>query len=273
MVITGAALVIIKKWIASSFIEGDIHLEKLLTRDTANKHVIVVTVAVTIKRLMGLSFRKNILGGATIPARITWEASSFFKGKVLSEKQLPGYTTNEHELNIGDPARNILQMIFQNASRNPSKSSHMIKRVLKVKNSEDVLESYEEYREMVKNHSYEQRKRHPRSIVDGNELLRFYGPTMSCCSKESKRVSELCRDPACRICRVIQCNFDTECTKNYGIRLSTISDEFGDNIIAFSKKMERAVIVCRIIAGTVTDKVDGIHEEECDSNGREGMHI
>ena len=55
----------------------------------------------------------------------------------------------------------------------PSKPPRKIKRVLKVKNSIEVLERFEDYREKVMKKAYEQHKRHQRSMVDGNELLLF----------------------------------------------------------------------------------------------------
>lgn len=110
------------------------------------------------------------------------------------------------------PNRSSKEYLTDDLSRNPSKPSHRIKRVLKV-NSKEILGRFERERERIKKYAYEQQKRHPRSIVDGNELLLFYGTTISCRSKNSKRDSELCRDPAC-FCRIIQSNFDTKYTKN-----------------------------------------------------------
>ncbi|KDP39238.1 hypothetical protein JCGZ_00995 [Jatropha curcas] len=184
---------------------------------------------------------------------------------------IKGFSTRTRysEIKIGDPARNITEIIFQKASTNPSKPSRKIKKVLKVKHSFEILERFEKYREKVKESAYMQQKTHPRSTVDGNELLRFYGTTMTCCSEESTEVSELCRDPTCQVCTTIQSNFETEYTKKNGIRLSTNSEDLSDNIIDFSmERMDRAVIVCRIIAGTVFNRVDGV-KEECDSIGSE----
>ncbi|XP_065862532.1 uncharacterized protein [Euphorbia lathyris] len=178
------------------------------------------------------------------------------------------------ELNIGDPARNITEIIFQRALTNPSNQlTRKIKRVLRVKNSTEVLERFEKYREKVKELAHHrQQKTHPRSTVDGNELMRFYGTTMCCCGERSRRVSELCRDPACRVCRIIQYNFDTDYTRKNGIRLSTNSEELIDKpISSFKAKIERAVIVCRIIAGTVVDRIDEV-KEGCDSVSSKSHH-
>eukprot|EP00257_Ricinus_communis_P021319 XP_015580780.1 uncharacterized protein LOC8277581 [Ricinus communis] len=194
--------------------------------------------------------------------------------KSFGDVIIKGYLSRRKysELKIGDPARNITEMIFQKASTNPLKPSRNIKRVMRVKNSIEILERFEKYREKVKESACKQQKTHPRSTVDGNELLRFYGTTMSCCGERSMRVSELCRDPTCRVCRMVQSNFDTEFTKKNGIRLSTNSEELTDHMIVFSKgKTERAVLVCRIIAGAVANRVDG-GKAECDCIESEAQH-
>lgn len=177
------------------------------------------------------------------------------------------------ELNVGDPSRNIIELIFQRASMDPSKSkpSWKIKRVLKVKNSIEVLKRFEDYREKVIKKANQKHKRHPRSTIDGNELLLFYGTTMACCRKP-KPVPELCKDPSCRACRIIHSRFDMEFTRKNGVRLSTSSEEVCDNMVSFKlKKLKRAVIVCRVIAGSIGNTIDGACED-FDSIGRIGPH-
>ncbi|KAM7251357.1 hypothetical protein ACFE04_023240 [Oxalis oulophora] len=182
------------------------------------------------------------------------------------------YYAQYHELVLGDPSRNIVEMIFHRASENPSNPSRKIKKILKVKNSIEILERFEKYRDEVKKKAYEQCKTHPRSMVDGNEVLRFYGTTMTCCSLKSKQISELCKDPFCRVCRLIQSNFNTEYTKKHGIELSTSSRDINDYMVdsAKVKKTKRAAIVCRTIAGWINTEVDGTHEH-CDSIRSQGM--
>ncbi|XP_050246628.1 uncharacterized protein LOC126694415 [Quercus robur] len=175
-------------------------------------------------------------------------------------------------LNTGDPSRNIVEMIFQRASMNPTKPSTKIKTVLKVKNSAEIVERFEKYRERVKKKAYEQYKRHPRSTVDGNELLRFYGTTIVCYSEKSKRVSELCRDPSCGACRIIQSKFDTDYTRRNGVQLNTSSEDLSENMNAATsvKNIKRAAIVCRTIAGSIVNVVDGEYLD-FDSVGSEGL--
>jgi hypothetical protein len=150
-------------------------------------------------------------------------------------------------------------MIFQRASINPSKPSTKINTVLKVKNSEEIIERFEKYREKVKNKAYKQYKRNPRSMVDGDELLRFYGTTMVCCGGNSKQVSDSCKDPSCGACRIIQSDFDTDYTRRSGVRLSTSSEDLSENMNATTsvKNIKRAAIVCRTIAGSILNVVDG----------------
>lgn len=159
------------------------------------------------------------------------------------------------ELEIGDPSRNIIETIFQTSATNPKKYAGKTERVLKVINSPDIYQKFEKYREAVKKKSFEQYKSHPRTIVDGNELLLFYGTTMSCCCSNRKQVSELCKDPTCRVCRLIQSSFNTSYNKKNGIQLNMDSGELSENktVITKGKNVRRAIIVCRSIAGGVTE--------------------
>ncbi|XP_059662416.1 uncharacterized protein LOC132308372 [Cornus florida] len=183
-----------------------------------------------------------------------------------------------YELELGHPSRNVIEMIFRAASTNSTKHYMKIKKVLRVNNPIEMLEKFEKYRGAVKNKAYEQNKRHPRSMVDGNELLRFYGTTMTCCSRKlTNGVSELCRDPFCRVCRIIQSGFNTEYMRKNGIQLSTSSQDLSENMITNTKgqNIRRAVIVCRTIAGRilrVANMVDGENEEDYDSIGSGGLY-
>lgn len=172
------------------------------------------------------------------------------------------------ELGIGDPSRKIVEMIFQKAWMNTSKPLRKVRTVLRVSYSAQVLERFEKYREKVKKNACEQHPRHPRSIVDGNELLRFYVTTMRCFQgKPAKKVYDLCKDPSCRLCQITQFNFNAEHAE---IRLSTSDKELSGNRTSANarvKNVKRAAIVCRIIAGTAVNEVDGEYEEGPDSTG------
>uniref|UniRef100_A0A0R0LA95 Uncharacterized protein n=1 Tax=Glycine max TaxID=3847 RepID=A0A0R0LA95_SOYBN len=139
------------------------------------------------------------------------------------------------ELSVGDPSRKIVEMIFQKAWFNTSKPMKKVRTVLR------------KYKEYVKKVASEQNPRHPRSTVDGNELLRLYGTTMICFQgKSSKKVHDLCKDPSCYLCQIIQFNFNTRYAE---IHLNT------KYINA-----KKAAIICRIIAGTAVNEVDGEYE-------------
>ncbi|RVX14689.1 hypothetical protein CK203_011861 [Vitis vinifera] len=172
-----------------------------------------------------------------------------------------------YELSVEDSSRNVIEMIFRAAATSPSRDSRKIERILRVKHSSEILERFEKYREMIKKKAYEQHNRHPRCVVDGNELLQFYGTQMNCCSQKLNRVIELCKDFTCQVCRIIQSGFDTEYGKKYGIALSSCSTTSSGNTPAIYKgaNAKRAVIVCRIIAGRVVNMVDRESEDRYDS--------
>lgn len=165
-----------------------------------------------------------------------------------------------HELIVGDPSRKIVEMIFQKAWLNTSKPLKKVRTVLRVRYSEEVYEKFEKYRDYVKRVASEQYPRHPRSTVDGNELLRFYGTTMRCFhGKSVKKVHDLCKDPSCYLCQIIQFNFNTRCAE---IHLKTSDKELRNRTTAPARvrSVKKAAIICRIIAGTAVNEVDGEYE-------------
>ncbi|XP_049397420.1 uncharacterized protein LOC125861604 [Solanum stenotomum] len=178
------------------------------------------------------------------------------------------------ELEIGHPSRNIIEKIFLASTTNPSKQRRTIKKVLRVNNTIDMLENFEKYRETVKKRSFGQYKNHPRSAVDGNELLQFHVTTMNCCYKHMEiNPDELCKDPRCCVCRLIQSSFKTLYNSKNGIQLNTNSDVPCEhaNRVSKGKNVKRAVIVCRTIAGRVVNKDDVKLDKEYDSIAS-GLH-
>ncbi|XP_027368609.1 uncharacterized protein LOC113874588 [Abrus precatorius] len=169
-----------------------------------------------------------------------------------------------HELSVADPSRKIVEMIFQKAWLNNSKPLRKVRTVLRVSYSAEVLERFEEYRENVKKNACEQYPRHPRSTVDGNELLRFYGTTMRCFQRKStKKVYDPCKDPSCCLCQIIQFNLHTQYPK---VHLNTSDRELSNRRTATARvhNVKRSAIICRIIAGTAVNEVYG---EGSDSSG------
>ncbi|XP_059275007.1 uncharacterized protein LOC132029697 [Lycium ferocissimum] len=175
-----------------------------------------------------------------------------------------------YELEIGDPSRNVIEKIFRAASTNPSTQHRTIKKVLRVNNTVDISEKFEKYRGAVKRRSFGQ---HPRSTVDGNELLQFYVTTMTCCYGKRKIISDLCKDPSCCVCKLIQTCFRNSCNSENGIQLSTSSDAPCEHAsrVSNTKNVKRAVIVCRTIAGRVVNKDDMKLDQEYDSVAS-GLH-
>ncbi|KAI4307909.1 hypothetical protein L6164_031036 [Bauhinia variegata] len=164
------------------------------------------------------------------------------------------------ELGMGDPSRKIVELIFHKSWMNTLKPFSKIRTVFKVSNSAEVLERFERYREKMKQKAGEQFPKHPRSSVDGNELLRFYSTTMRCCQEKSvKKAQDLCKGPFCCVCQIIQFNFNKEYIKGSEFQLNKSSKELSDNTIAPTreKSVKRAVIIFRIIAGTAVHEVDG----------------
>ncbi|KAH7844118.1 hypothetical protein Vadar_024544 [Vaccinium darrowii] len=181
------------------------------------------------------------------------------------------------ELDTSDPSRKIIEMIFQAASTYPSQQCRKTKKVFRVNNSAETVERFERYREVVKTRAREQHKRHLRSTVDGNELLQFYGTTMNCFRGRKPRTvpRAACKDLTCRVCRLIQSGFNTAYTRKNGIQLSTSSEELSEDMIKLIKgrNVTRAVIVCRMIAGTVVNAVNArSRHEEYDSIKVQGDH-
>ncbi|KAL7088054.1 hypothetical protein ACP275_13G105600 [Erythranthe tilingii] len=205
---------------------------------------------------------------ATSPPPPPPQMEELHENNELTDGHYYSITNTFQELGIGDPSRHIVEMIFRASSTNPKKCTRKIKRVLKVNNSGDTLAEFEEYRANVMKSSYKMHHRHhPRNIVDGNELLQFYGTTMICCcsnSYKTEQISQLCRDPSCRVCRVVQSGFKTCYNTKNGVRVSVNSEQLSEDKTVISKgkkKVKRAVIVCRTIAGRVVED----EQEECDS--------
>ncbi|OIW16389.1 hypothetical protein TanjilG_19105 [Lupinus angustifolius] len=162
-----------------------------------------------------------------------------------------------HELSLEDPSRKIVEMIFHKAWMNTSKPPKKVRTVLRVNYSAEVLERFENYREKVKTNACQQYPRHPRSTVDGNELLRFYGTTIRCFrgKNSAKKVYDFCKDPSCCLCQIIQFNFNVE----YGeVEVNTSGKELSGT--PRIKNLKRAAIVCRVIAGTTENEVDSEYE-------------
>ncbi|KAD4178800.1 hypothetical protein E3N88_27391 [Mikania micrantha] len=177
--------------------------------------------------------------------------------------------THHHALNyppggtvlaIGDPSRNVIEMIFRSKSTNTPKYSINIKQVLKLNNSKQTLERFENFREIVKNQAHDHQNKHPRNVVDGNEKLMFYGTKLRHCKNIG--TSMQCKDNI--ICSIIKPDFYVP-KKKRGIWLTTsCQDVITANANAEMIKGEMTIVVCRVISGRVKDLNDG-DEDDYDS--------
>ncbi|PIA58158.1 hypothetical protein AQUCO_00500233v1 [Aquilegia coerulea] len=194
-------------------------------------------------------------------AKCTGKISDVRLGKKKKNHTVLGRknTRRRHLLNlhIGDPSRNIIEIIFRTSSTRHSKNNRKIERVFKVKNPINSLGDFEEYRESVKKKAYDRNIEHLRIVVDGNELLLFYNTTMSCCSCKLKKMSELCHNLDCGVCRIIESGFETKEMKRNGIQLSANSDTCSNQVVVTNEKdVKKAAVVCRVIAGRVANTVE-----------------
>ncbi|KAI9197729.1 hypothetical protein LWI28_003280 [Acer negundo] len=152
------------------------------------------------------------------------------------------------ELVEGESSRKIVEMIC----RIENNSGH-IERVFKVHNIQKRLAEFEDYRETVKIKANKLSKKYPRCLADGNELLRFYGTTVSC-SLGLNGSSSLCSMEKCGVCQILRYGFSVQ-NESIGVFTTSTSetaiayiDELNEII---NQSVRCALIVCRVIAGRI----------------------
>ncbi|OWM81234.1 uncharacterized protein LOC116199597 [Punica granatum] len=179
------------------------------------------------------------------------------------------------ELVEGDSSRKIVEIICRTGWLKSEPNSARIDRVLKVHNMQKTLARFEEYRETVKIKASKLPKKHPRCLADGNELLRFYGTTLSC-TLGLNGSSSLCSLDKCYVCRIIRNGFSAkkELKDGIGVFTTSTSGRAFESIEAAAEEGEegqqqarKALIVCRVIAGRVHRPLENIHE----INGQTGF--
>lgn len=177
------------------------------------------------------------------------------------------------ELGAEDSARTVVEIIFQSSWLKKENPICKIERILKIHNSQKTINKFEEYRDLVKAKANKLPKKHPRSIADGNELLRFHCTTFAC-SLGMNGCSSLCNLPSCNICNVIRNGFSPTPPKpemegkGSGIYTTASSgkahdytqlllEELEEELASKGKgKRKRAMLVCRVIAGRVQKSQD-----------------
>ncbi|XP_004505426.1 uncharacterized protein [Cicer arietinum] len=167
------------------------------------------------------------------------------------------------ELVEGDSSRKIVEIICRTSWLKSENHCGRIERVLKVHNMQKTLARFEEYREMVKIKASKLQKKHPRCLADGNELLRFYGTTVSC-SLGLNGSSSLCLSEKCCVCRIIRNGFSAKNELKGGIGVFTTSTSGRAfeciEILDDEPSLRKALIVCRVIAGRVHRPLENIQE-------------
>ncbi|CAM8887843.1 unnamed protein product [Rhodiola kirilowii] len=168
------------------------------------------------------------------------------------------------ELVEGDSSRKIVEIICRTGGLKAENPCGGIEKVLKVHNMQKTLARFEEYREAVKVKASKLPKKHPRCLADGNELLRFYGTTISC-SLGINGCSSLCTSDKCCVCRIIRNGFSAkkELKDGIGVFTTSTSGRAFEMIELFKDSdtsTRKALIVCRVIAGRVHKPLENVQE-------------
>ncbi|KAJ4748405.1 C2H2-like zinc finger protein [Rhynchospora pubera] len=165
------------------------------------------------------------------------------------------------ELLEGDSSRRIVEIICRASWPKPDNPFNKIERILKVHNMHRTLARFEEYREAVKAKASKLSKKHPRCLADGNELLRFYGTTVSC-SLGSNGLSTLCGSLKCNVCRIIRHGFTTKKEMKEGVGIFTTSTSGraleSIEITGENTAIRKVLLVCRVIAGRVHKPMENL---------------
>ncbi|XVF76502.1 hypothetical protein PTKIN_Ptkin13bG0271300 [Pterospermum kingtungense] len=153
-----------------------------------------------------------------------------------------------------EPSFGVVETIFRSGW--DTNIGLVIEKVLKINHNVDVLDKFEEYREIVKSKSTKNipgdSMRIERLAVDGNEFLRFYGATVTC-SLGNNKLSSICHRECCGICQMIGSSLShgeepVALSKNSRQAHDKVETECVVNQICCARK---AVVICRVIAGRV----------------------
>ncbi|OMO72565.1 hypothetical protein CCACVL1_17709 [Corchorus capsularis] len=153
-----------------------------------------------------------------------------------------------------EPSFGVVQTIFKSGWDNKL-IGLKIEKVLKINHGVDVLNKFEEYREIVKSKStnINVSSNMERLAVDGNELLRFHGAIVTC-SLGNEEFSNICHRECCGICRMVSSSLLSEGEESLSLSKNSkqadkkVVTKFVVNKIGTARK---AVVICRVIAGRV----------------------
>ncbi|XP_027933223.1 uncharacterized protein LOC114188783 [Vigna unguiculata] len=168
-----------------------------------------------------------------------------------------------------DSSRQIIETICGTSSVYSESMLGEIDCILKVVNIPKTFACFEEYREKVKEKAEKQKKKHPRCVADGNELLRFHGTTIAC-SLGINSCYRLCTLDYCGICQILRHGFSSnkEFKGALGVYTTSTSGKAFESISIMTSHerpfSRKSIIVCRVIAGRICSPLEGI-EERADS--------
>ncbi|KAK7399920.1 hypothetical protein VNO78_11117 [Psophocarpus tetragonolobus] len=135
--------------------------------------------------------------------------------------------------------------------------------VFKVQNKQETFACFEKCRELVRTKAEKLQNEHPRCLVDGNELLRFHGTSISC-SLGLNGSSTLCTLDQCRVCDILKHGFSAnqEFHGALGVYTTSSSGKAIDSVCSSneSDKKRMCVVLCRVIAGRIHNPLQEIKE-------------
>jgi hypothetical protein len=162
-----------------------------------------------------------------------------------------------------DSSWQIIKKICEvNNENDESKAILQIEYILKVQNMQETYASFEEFREFTKINAEKLQIKHPRCLVDGNEMLRFHGTTIAC-SLGINGSSNPCTLDQCGLCQILRLGFSAnqKFQDTIGVFTSSTCGKAIDSIKSFNKPfMRKCVIVCRVIAGRINNPLQEIQE-------------
>ena len=128
----------------------------------------------------------------------------------------------------------------------------MIKKVLRIQQTVEVLKRFEEYRELVKSRAAEicVGKRNERWVDDGNEVLRYHGAILKC-SLGYEGNTSIYGHQSCEVCSIIGFGFSERSAQLSFCESSWRAHENVTGRNCSGELASRAMLICRVIAGRV----------------------
>ncbi|KAI4320513.1 hypothetical protein MLD38_033985 [Melastoma candidum] len=191
----------------------------------------------------------------------------FMKSETLELHQAVRHAVTE--LCPGDTSKSVVEIIFQSSWLKKQSPTCEILRILKVHNTPGTISGFEQHRDSIKSRAT---KKNPRCLADGNELLRFYCTTLACPLGLNGSTNLCClglqRSP-CGVCDIIRNGFKPS---DKGVMTTATSGKAHDKAGPIGDR-ERAMLVCRVIAGRVGKRVEGaVTDGEEGRGGEECEH-